>query len=602
MIRNFPKGQAALLSVLFIFVLSFLTVNGISNVTVGNIRTATDIKESIKSYYLAEGFIEDAALRYIDESINEPVDGSFTYDGVDFTRTIAGDGDGPYTVKIESKSGGRHRLIQTDIVQSIETVNFENGLQAGPGGISINNNATVNGNVCSEGNLVGSGTVINGEVNVIRSIFSGEAGNEDELSTLSTKFGNSTTTNDAAQSFTMPLEGNRKLTRVYVYIKRNSTPGDLNLRIVPNKVGLDGPDNRANALTSQVITEASVSTIGGWVEVTLSTPVTLNYGEKYWIVLDRTTTANSSKNWEWFNNSPLTGTGLLMRNWSNNSDPDWIPQYKNFIYKITLSSADEDVLRAEGLVVSSPYNIYADLIVNSSASGVACPSANCHNSQIDSCPGDTLQILPNKSDVIENWISVAESAGLCPEEICDENGDIRLNTGDDPVTLSDMIVPGDIDINGTAQITIDGTVWVQGDFKVGNSGVVTLGPSLLENGGGQILVGSEDGNSGGEVTISNSAFFDGGGTANLLVLSLRVDNNSNRVVIENTGGGDVFFVAPETCIRSSNNTNSKALIAHCLVIQNSATINYESLLGSFFAQTPFTNEIWQVGSWQEVFE
>lgn len=601
MIRNFPKGQAALLSVLFIFVLSFLTVNGISNVTVGNIRTATDIKESIKSYYLAEGFIEDSALRYIDESINDPTGGSFTHDGIGFTRTITG--DGPYTVKIESKSGGRYRLIQTNIVQSIETVNFENGLQAGPGGISINNSATVNGNVCSEGNLVGSDTVINGEVNVKKSILSDyNGGNEQYWTDTSTKFGYTATKNDAAQSFIMPALGNRKLTRVSVYIKRNSTPGDLYLRIVPNRSGYNQPDFNATALTSQTITEASVSTSGDWVNVTLSTPVNLNYGQKYWIVLDRNTTANSTKNWEWFLSSQLNDSAVLMRNWSHPTAQDPDLQSKDFAYKILLSSADEDILRAEGLVVSSPYNIYADLILDSSADGEACPSDNCHNAQIETCPGDTLQLLPSKSDVIENWISVAESAGLCPEEICDENGDIRLNTGDDPVTLSDMIVPGDIDINGTSQIIINGTIWVQGDFKVGNSGVVTLGPSLLENGGGQILVGSEDGNSGGEVTISNSAFFDGGGTANLLVLSLRVDNSSNRVVIENTGGGDVFFVAPETCIRSSNNTNSKALIAHCLVIQNSATINYESLLGSFFAQTPFTNEIWQVGSWQEVFE
>jgi hypothetical protein len=163
-----------------------------------------------------------------------------------------------------------------------------------------------------------------------------------------------------------------------------------------------------------------------------------------------------------------------------------------------------------------------------------------------------------------------------------------------------MVIDGDLVVKQTGKVILDGTVHVTGSLRVLNSGIIELSANLKELGAGQVLVGDPSTGSTGDVTIGNTGAFEGGDSGNILVFSFRNAPTTNSVVLNNSASGDVFFVAPETCIRTSNSTESKALIAYCLEIENSAQINFDSLLGDFFAQTPFTNEIWRVGSWKEV--
>lgn len=597
-----PKGQAALLSVLFIFILGFLTVDGVSTVTIGNRRTTNDILASTQAYYTAEGLIEDAVLRIKDSELLDPDNDTYSYGGASVTTTVTTDPEtGAKTVRVTSDVSNRKRILEADIIEDIATVSFENGLQAGAGGIDINNSAIVNGNVCSEGDFIGAATSVTGNVNVVNGLTQvDEQPASFNITSATTKFSNVTSARDAGQMFTTDVSGNNNLTRIKVYLKKIGNPGDLTLLILPNKVsgGQNYPDNRAAALTSQTITQEAITsnTAGSWVVVTLDDPISLAYNTKYWVVLDGRATASSSNYWEWFTQTGGSGDGLVMSNWSHNTSPGWdrTAVTEDFIYSIFLSPNGEEGFKVQSINATGTIN--ANLIINSSSGLGACPNGDCADAVLDNCPGDTLSLNP-ESQEITNWKQDAYPGNPCNE--CDENGDIRLNTGDDPVTIGNVTVPGDVVLNGTSTIKISGTVWIQGSLSVGNSGRVELTPEKQADGYGVIIVGNNEGTTG-DITVSNSAFFDAGDSGNILVLSLRRDPEHNNVIIENTGGGDVFFVAPETCIRSSNNTNSKALIGYCLVIQNSSEINYESALGDFIAQTPFTDIVWKIGSWKEV--
>lgn len=607
---NFPKGQAALLSVMLVFVLGFLTVDGVSNLTIGNRRTVNDMVASAQAYYAAEGIIEDAAVRYVNSDLSDPTSNTpdtITLGGATITRSIAG--DGPYTVTVKAVAGGRTRILETEIVQVVDTVNFDNGLQAGPGGISINNSATVNGDVCSEGDLVGAGNLVTGNVTLVNGLSTiPPTATHGTYSNNWVSFNHTSSYRDAGHQFA--VSQNAYLARLRVYLKRNNNPGNLDLKIVPNKItaGVDSPDNRATPLTTQVIPQSAVSSVGSFVTITLDDPVYLPAGT-YWIVLDGPATASATNYWAWLRDDDgksASDVSLLMSNWSHNSSPQ--PNYAvvagDFVSEVYLSTDQSEGIKIENMNVTGvveanlSINVFAGDTDGDGDADLACPNVAddtyCKDATATQCPGDTLEIGDPQ---IENWKLQASGGIEC--ELCDENGDIRLSSGGPYSINGDTVIQGDLVLNGTVELNVNGVLWVQGNLNLENNARIIIAEDMRDKGYGVIIVGN-GGTDGGNVTVSNNGYIDGGSVANMMIFS-QLDNTAiNGIVVQNSAAGDVFFVAPRTCIRSSNSSASKALIGYCLQIQNSAEINYDSLLGEFFAQTPFTNEVWTIGKWREV--
>lgn len=621
-----PKGQAALLSVLFIFVLGFLTVDGVSNVTIGNIRTATDIQESAQTYYVAEAALEDALLRSMNQDYyvagEPPASTSITLNDITATTTITPSSS---TIDIDTDVVGgtssRFRKLSTHLIKKLSTADFENGVQAGEGGIEFFNSSTVIGNVYSNGPVEGNSTEIEGSLTV-KSGYSVDSqipiSEQDDYS-VSHVFADSGTRRDMAQRFYVD-ENNKQVVKAEMYLQKVSTPtADLDVRIVED----DGGKPDTSDIGEQELDAASVSNTAGWLSVAFEDPPEVDEGY-YWLVIDAGS-SSVNKHFIWYHDGEIPNDpvdeGVNASNWSNSST-SWVGVGGELAHRIYISDQDEQPNYVDGIDATG--FIYADSYTNSTAgpSGLACPYPTNDYCQ----PGDTTgKQDPVDDEQIENWECAAkgrfdDDAGqclggsalyVCTEdaeedygEHCDSSGNLKLSLSDVLYLETPLVVPGDLIMSNSARLYLKGPIWVKGDLKVSNTAkiILTSGFEDYENGIGEsIVVGDPGEDSGsGEVTLSNGAQFEGIGDANIIVASKNQDQDNNSVIVQNTAGGDLLLFAPDTSIRLSNGADLKAAIGYRLRFSNSAQINYDSALSEFATSSGFSAWTWQVTDWKEI--
>lgn len=129
---------------------------------------------------LAEAGIEEAiwqlnatagACNFCNQERALGANGTFLYSVTDKSanlKTITSTGFVPNTTNPKSK-----QTIKTDVLISAETVAFRYAVQAGTGGVVMENEATINGTIYSNGYITGSGTTtINGDAYAVFSISS----------------------------------------------------------------------------------------------------------------------------------------------------------------------------------------------------------------------------------------------------------------------------------------------------------------------------------------------------------------------------------------------------------------------------------------------
>ena len=113
-------------------------------------------------------------------------------------------------------------------------------------------------------------------------------------------FGNSSSTEDAAQSFQVSTINT--INRVDLYIRKQGNPGNLTARITNS----NGSNPGSTTFAQGTISSGSVTSSYGWVSVTFSTNPQLNPGATYWLVLDGG--SNASRYYIWAaNNSYANG-------------------------------------------------------------------------------------------------------------------------------------------------------------------------------------------------------------------------------------------------------------------------------------------------------
>ena len=151
------------LVIIVLFVGLFITASFVF-LGLSEVRAMRNLEYSVKSYYVAEGGLEDLLIRSVAGYQMPPSPSTLNVGSGVATRTITvlPGGINEYTAK--GNVSNRIRVLRIRRSQASDDVQFFYGVQVGSGGLSMGNNAVVNGNVFSNGAIQGdNGAAITGD-------------------------------------------------------------------------------------------------------------------------------------------------------------------------------------------------------------------------------------------------------------------------------------------------------------------------------------------------------------------------------------------------------------------------------------------------------
>lgn len=568
------KGFAAIITVIAVISLGLIFTSGFLSVTAQNAKAIKEQLNSIQSYYASESGIEDAIYR-IKYGKNIGTQTILNVGTASATTTISTDGENK-TILAEGAFSNNIRRTQVSLSINATQADFFYGVQVGEGGISMDNNSTINGSVYSDGSITGSGD-ITGDVIVAGGLsgtptLSWADNNSDQF--FATIAGNQ----DIAQSFTATAGG--ALNRVSVYLAKVGSPtSNLTLRLAADNSGKPA----TASLASATISRTSVGTTASWIDTSFSSAPTLTNGTKYWIVLDYGSNSGTNYwNWRKDNTDAYAGnTGMYTSNCCS-GNPTWTGVSGDLAFQVWIGGVNNQI---NGVTVGngSSGTATANLFVNTTVHGSSCPNQYCI---IDSAP----QIpLPLSSGVIQDWKDQATAGGTCVSPTC-SSGNLTINST--TKTLGPLKVTGNLSISNGGKLIMSGTIWVQGTISISNNATVELDPGY-GSASGVLLTDST-------ISVGNNAIFNGSGTAGSYIMLLSAKNDPTHTVIDVSNNADgVIFYATGGIISFSNNASANEATGYGISLSENTSVNYESGLANLnFTAGPTGG--WVISDWKEV--
>lgn len=526
---------------------------------------------------IAEGGI-DWAIRQLNSNSNYTGEanvvlgeGVFTtvVSGTGSTRTIESSGFIPDATNPKAK---RKIIVNAHLGSS--NVEFFYGIQVEAGGIQMDNGAGVVGNVYSNGNIVGgNGSYVSGDVIVAGGI-SDQPQLEWPTENTDQTFATAATNRDIAQSFTATASGTVPKIRVFLG-KIGSPSSNITARITTDNSGKPS----TSSIASSVIPVSNVGTTPSWIDITFTTPPTVNNNSKYWIVLDYSTDS-AVNHWNWRKDNTdgyANNTGRTTSSYSSGSAV-WSDVGGDLAFQVWIGGTPT---RVEGIAVGSSTSGTgrANSFVNTTIHGSACPNAYCI---IDN---PAQEPLPVSDGVIQDWKNAAIAGGTTV-------GDYLL-TNNSSDSLGPRRIQGNLTLDNGATLTMTGTIYVTGNVVLSNGCQVNLDPDYGQGSG--ILI------TDGTVVISNNCAFSGAMSGGYIMLLTTLDDKNNiSMTISNNSVGVVYY-AGKTRIQFDNNATAKEATAWGISLSNNAVITYESGLANLlFTSGPGGGWQVQAGTWREV--
>ncbi|MDB5259159.1 MAG: hypothetical protein JWO73_367 [Candidatus Taylorbacteria bacterium] len=140
--------------VIFFLLISMTVVLGIANPILKQVKISQENYSSKKSYYLAEGALEDAYYRLISAKTLGSTE-VLTLNGGTATTAITTTATGKQFVATASVNNAVRKV---QAVFALGTgISFHYGVQSGQGGFVLSNSSSVIGNIYSGGSVIGSG-------------------------------------------------------------------------------------------------------------------------------------------------------------------------------------------------------------------------------------------------------------------------------------------------------------------------------------------------------------------------------------------------------------------------------------------------------------
>jgi len=569
---NNQSGAAMLMSIVFFLFISVAIISGLVSPSIRGFKDADNLLKSHQSFFLSESAVEDSYYRLkTTKSIWST--NTITIGDNSATATITDSGYNEKTVSSLGDVSSRQRKSEVTLGTGTG-VSFSYGVQSGTGGLTMANNSVINGSVYSNGNITGSGAITGTALAANSPALAADQTNDSGVPAYDVTFGNANGTQDFAQSF--QVSSTDVVNKVDLYLKKVSTPGNLTVRIVSNS----GSNPGTTTLASGSLPASLVSTNYGWVSVPLSSNPELSAGTTYWIVIDGST--NSSRYYKIGANSGVYASGggkigQYSGTW-NNTSPSGLDGYFR-LYLGGLTGLISGITVGTGGVG----NAYAHTVNNSTIAGINyCQTGSGNNKSCNtSLPDPTQVAMPISDQNILDWKSEAEAGGT-------HSGDYILD--DDSGSLGPKKITGNLTVINNADLTVEGTLWVQGNMIVENNATVRLSSSYGTSEGVVVADGTID--------IENNAVFAGSGSSGSYLMTLSTSTSTEAIDLENNGGSVILYAANGT-VNLSNNASAKALNGKRINLNNNVTVIYDSgLTNSNFVNGP--SGAWSISSWREV--
>ena len=197
---------------------------------------------------------------------------------------------------------------------------------------------------------------------------------------------------------------------------------------------------------------------------------------------------------------------------------------------------------------------------------------------------------------IEEWKDAAFAGGTyegeCPYKITSS------------ATIGPIKVPCDLQIEGTASVTLAGNVWIEGDLQVQNSATVNVSGALSGKTVAVVADKPSDPASKGRITLSNTTTFNGSGEGSYILFvsqntSAEGGGGTAAIEVQNSAQGDVLVYAPHGKIVLKNSVKLKEVSGYLIEAENSAEVTYETGLANLlFTSGPSGG--WNLTDWEEI--
>jgi hypothetical protein len=576
---NMQKGSAMLISVLFFVIISTIILTALTAPVIREVKMMTDLGNSKAGYYLAEAGMEDVVYR-LKNNLSIDSAESLSLNGQTVNTTIT------------DLTEGKNILSQSDylsLVRKVEVtlttgdgVAFNYGLQSGNGGFVLGQNAGIIGNVYANGDIQGAqGAYVTGSAVAASSISTSPNQSNDTPSTPSAgiTFANTNSTQDFAQSFQLSSSG--AFNKVSLYIKKTGSPSNATVFISSDSGGSPSSDSIASA----ALDASLVTTSYGWVDIIFTSKPTLQATTTYWIVIDAS--SNASRYYTMASNASYDSGSAK----TGSRGGSWTATGSDGYFKAYIGGYDSTI-RQVIVGQNGAGDARAHTVENSTVAGtIYCKTGSGNNKACTTSADDPGPMPMPVSDAnIDDWGAAAEEGGVI-------TGNLTL-TGSS-TTMGPKKIEGDLTIPVNHVLTLTGALYVTGTITLSTGAEVKLSPSYAGNSGifmadGQIIISNNvqfvnSGVSGSNIlAISNSQCpYVSGCTG--LGYAIDIANNAGAVILSAQKGG----------VHLSNGAGAKEVTADKVVMDNTATVTYESgLINSVFSTGPSGG--WEILSWQEV--
>ena len=190
--------------------------------------------------------------------------------------------------------------------------------------------------------------------------------------------------------------------------------------------------------------------------------------------------------------------------------------------------------------------------------------------------------LPISDEEIQQWKDDALAGGVL-------QGGYELD-GSDAATLGPKKIVGNLEVDGSAVLTLSGTLWVTGNVNVKNSARVKLASSYGEMSG--VIVAD------GIVILENNSISEGSGNPNSYLIYLSTNSSNSALTIKNNAIADILYTS-QGWIVVENNAQLVEVTGYGLHLKNNAVIQYEAgLQDARFTSGPGAS--FELSSWKEV--
>ena len=581
-------GQAMIISVMYFLFLSFSIISGFVSPAVREVKNSNVSLFSKSSYFLAESGVEDVTYR-LKNSLTVGSSEVIVLNGSTVTTNTTDLSADVKQIVAFGDLNSYQRKVQTELVSSVG-VPFYHAIQVGTEGVSLTS-STIVGNVYANGPITGdtSSTISGTAISAGSSVVFLDQSNDTGIPAYDRSFGNTSTTQDMAQSFI--VNSSAPVSKMQLYLKKVIAPADLTVRIVNNVAGMGVPGTTVYA--TGTLLASSVSASYSWVDVTFTTNPTLSLGTTYWLVVDSSIT-NISRYYVAGASDELSspfpsGVGLTGQYGGAWANP--YPDAYDHFFKLYLGGVGGRIAGSSG----SPFNPLRIGTISGTAQANTVNYVNssgliyCQNGTGNNKPC-TVQADPPYLDypiadtTITQWKDEAVAGGNVA-------GNYSLPNGS--ATIGPTKISGNLTVSGGAVLTVAGTLWVTGNISLTGGSQIRLSASYGASDG--VIVND------GTITIGTGSDATGSGDVNSYLMLLTTSSSASAVSLSG-GSGAVILYAANGTVNISGGASLKSITANGLVVSGNSTVTYNSgLQNSSFSSGPGASGFKpSVSVWKEI--